>query len=44
MDVLEKARKEKCIVLRHDFDFGDLIAASGADLPSVVIFPFHVSS
>ncbi len=37
-DILEKARKEKCIVLTHDLDFGDLIAASGADLPSVLIF------
>ena len=37
-DILKKARREKCIVLTHDLDFGDLIAASGADLPSVVIF------
>ena len=36
--ILEKARKEKCILLAHDLDFGDLLAASGARLPSVVIF------
>lgn len=37
-DILEKARKEKCIILTHDLDFADLLAASGANLPSVVIF------
>lgn len=48
-EILEKARKEECIVLTHDLDFADLLAASGADLPSVVIFrlrnmrPEHVS-
>ena len=36
--ILEKAREEGCILLTHDLDFGDLLAASGADLPSVVIF------
>ncbi len=36
--ILEKARKEGCVVLTHDLDFGDLLAASGADLPSVIIF------
>ena len=36
--ILEKARKEGCILLTHDLDFGDLLAASGADLPSVIIF------
>ena len=36
--ILEKARKEGYILLTHDLDFGDLLAASGADLPSVVIF------
>lgn len=44
-----KAREEGCILLTHDLDFGDLLAASGADLPSVVIFrlrnmrPEHVN-
>ena len=37
-EILEKARKEGHILLTHDLDFGDLLAASGADLPSVVIF------
>lgn len=36
--ILEKAREEGGILLTHDLDFGDLLAASGADLPSVVIF------
>jgi predicted nuclease of predicted toxin-antitoxin system len=36
--ILENARKEACILLTHDLDFGDLLAASGADLPSVMIF------
>jgi predicted nuclease of predicted toxin-antitoxin system len=36
--ILEKARNEGRILLTHDLDFGDLLAASGADLPSVVIF------
>jgi predicted nuclease of predicted toxin-antitoxin system len=35
---LAKARQEKCIVLTHDLDFGELVAASGARLPSVIIF------
>ena len=48
-EILEKALKEGCTVLTHDLDFGDLLAASGADLPSVVIFrlrsmrPEHVN-
>lgn len=37
-DILQKARNEKSIVLTHDLDFGELVAASGARLPSVVIF------
>ncbi len=36
--ILEKAREEGCVLLTHDLDFGDLLAASGADLPSVLIF------
>ena len=35
---LAKARHEGRIVLTHDLDFGDLMAASQAQLPSVVIF------
>lgn len=36
--ILEKARLEARIVLTHDLDFADLMAASRAELPSVVIF------
>jgi predicted nuclease of predicted toxin-antitoxin system len=36
--ILEKARDEGRVVLAHDLEFGDLLAASGDDLPSVVIF------
>lgn len=37
-DILAKARHEDYIVLTHDLDFGELMAASGADLPSVITF------
>jgi predicted nuclease of predicted toxin-antitoxin system len=37
-DILKKAKDEGRIVLTHDLDFGDLMAASGARLPSVIIF------
>jgi predicted nuclease of predicted toxin-antitoxin system len=37
-DILEKALKEDRILLTHDLDFGELLAASGAHLPSVIIF------
>ena len=37
-EILQKALQEGSIVLTHDLDLGDLLAASGADLPSVVIF------
>jgi len=36
--ILEKARREGHVLLTHDLDFGELIAASGARLPSVVVF------
>lgn len=48
-DVLAKAKREECILLTHDLDFGELLAASGAKLPSVIIFrlrnmrPEHVN-
>jgi predicted nuclease of predicted toxin-antitoxin system len=41
-EILEKARREESIVLTHDLDFGDLLAASGAQLPAVVIFRFAI--
>ncbi|MGK7903456.1 MAG: DUF5615 family PIN-like protein [Hormoscilla sp.] len=37
-DILQKARREESIILTFDLDFGDLLASSGDDLPSVVIF------
>ncbi|MBN1362866.1 MAG: DUF5615 family PIN-like protein [Sedimentisphaerales bacterium] len=37
-EILEKARREGDILLTHDLDFADLLAAGGEDLPSVVIF------
>jgi predicted nuclease of predicted toxin-antitoxin system len=36
--ILEKAQSEERVLLTHDLDFGELMAASGASLPSVVIF------
>lgn len=38
VEILTKARREGYVVLTHDLDFGELIALSGADLLSVVIF------
>jgi len=37
-DILDKARAEGRVVLTHDLDFGELLAASGGVLPSVIIF------
>jgi predicted nuclease of predicted toxin-antitoxin system len=37
-DILEKARRENRILLTPDLDFGELLAASGGNLPSVIIF------
>jgi predicted nuclease of predicted toxin-antitoxin system len=36
-DILRKARDEGCVLLTHDLDFGELMAAGGANLPSVII-------
>jgi predicted nuclease of predicted toxin-antitoxin system len=36
--ILRKACDEGRVLLTHDLDFGELMAASGAELPSVVIF------
>ena len=36
--ILKKARSENRILLTHDFDFGDILAAGGDILPSVIIF------
>ena len=40
-EILGKARRETRVVLAHDLDFGELMAASKARLPSVVIFRLH---
>lgn len=37
-EVLAKARSEDRVVLTHDLDFSDLIAASGATTPSIILF------
>jgi predicted nuclease of predicted toxin-antitoxin system len=37
-EILKKAKVEDRIILTHDLDFGELIAASHTILPSVVIF------
>jgi len=37
-DILLKAEREKRIVLTVDLDFGYLLAVSGAELPSVILF------
>jgi predicted nuclease of predicted toxin-antitoxin system len=37
-DILHKAERENYIVLTHDLDFGELLAASGGTLPSVIVF------
>jgi predicted nuclease of predicted toxin-antitoxin system len=36
--ILELARAENRILLTHDLDFGELIAAGGETLPSVIVF------
>jgi predicted nuclease of predicted toxin-antitoxin system len=36
--ILKKAREEQRILLTHDLDFGELLAASGTASPSVIIF------
>lgn len=37
-DIIVKAREEARIILTHDLDFSALMAASGAKLPSVILF------
>jgi predicted nuclease of predicted toxin-antitoxin system len=37
-DILKKALQESRVVLTHDLGFGELLAASGGTLPSVIIF------
>jgi len=37
-EILAKARREGYVLLTHDLDFGELLAISGGEIPSVVIF------
>ena len=37
-DVLAMARDDGYVLLTHDLDFGELVAESGARLPSVITF------
>jgi predicted nuclease of predicted toxin-antitoxin system len=39
--ILVKAREQGCVLLTHDLDFPELVAASRAALPSVVVFRLH---
>src|SRR5690554_6542810 len=36
--ILKKARDERYVLLVHDLDFGELLAAGSGRLPSVVVF------
>ncbi|BAZ50709.1 hypothetical protein NIES4103_33260 [Nostoc sp. NIES-4103] len=36
--IMEWARSNEYIVFTHDLDFGSLLAATGADSPSVILF------
>ena len=40
-DILQKAREEGRVLLTHDLDFGDILAASGDQSPSVIVFRLH---
>jgi len=40
-EVVRKARRDGDVVLTHDLDFAELIAVSGAELPSALIFRVH---
>jgi predicted nuclease of predicted toxin-antitoxin system len=39
--ILTRAREEGRIVITFDLDFGDLLAAGGYSLPSVILFRLH---
>jgi predicted nuclease of predicted toxin-antitoxin system len=38
VDILGKALREESVILTHDLDFSELLAISGARLPSVITF------
>jgi predicted nuclease of predicted toxin-antitoxin system len=40
-EILTRAREEGRIVITFDLDFGDLLAAGGYSLPSVILFRLH---
>ena len=42
MKILVKAKEEGRILLTHDLDFGELLAASGGSLPSVIISVWQI--
>jgi predicted nuclease of predicted toxin-antitoxin system len=42
--ILAKAREDGRIVLTFDLDFGEIMAAGGANGPSVIIFRLHDQS
>jgi predicted nuclease of predicted toxin-antitoxin system len=37
-EILRRARDESRVLLTHDLDFSELVAASQGDLPSVIVF------
>ena len=37
-EIVDKARAEQSVILTSDLDFGQLLAASRAEMPSVIIF------
>lgn len=39
--ILEKASRERRAILTFDLDFGELLAASRAPFPSVIVFRLH---
>lgn len=43
-EILRHAKSEGAVVLRHDLDYGRLLAFSGAEGPSVVIFRLRDTS
>lgn len=38
VDIFKKAHRESRIILTHDLDFGDILAATRSILPSVIVF------
>ena len=40
-EILARTREEGRIVITFDLDFGDLLAAGGYSLPSVILFRLH---